>query len=304
MFPGELRAFHVVAQTGSIRRASETLGVAPSSVSRKIALLEHQIGTTLLERTSAGVVLTHAGTLVAEYARAVVLDYESLRADLNDRRGSRRRLVALAVVESAVSGGLVDAIAAFRSKFEAVYFRLNIMPAPQVVEDVKRGHYELGLTFCCPRQPDIVTVASIVEPIVLAVPNNHSLGGAASVTLNELKDVALALPELSFGVRRILDRASQDIGLGVTANPAFSSNSFEALRDFVRAGAGVAVLPQRAVLRESQLGNMKIVPIDHPSFKDTTIDIITLRKRRISSVVNDFIQELVKTFEVNVEPVE
>ncbi len=66
MFPGELRAFHVVAQTGSIRKASEALDVAPSSVSRKIALIEHQIGTTLLERTAAGVVLTHAGRMVVE----------------------------------------------------------------------------------------------------------------------------------------------------------------------------------------------------------------------------------------------
>lgn len=158
----------------------------------------------------------------------------------------------------------------------------------------------MGLTFCCPRQPDVVTVATIAEPIVLAVPNNHPLATAASVTLSELKDLALALPELSFGVRRILDRASRDIGLGATLNPAFASNSFEALSDFVQRGAGVAVLPERAVLRDSQLGKLKTLPIDHQAFKETTIDIITLRNRRMSRVVNDFIQQIVKTFKANV----
>ena len=71
MFASELRAFHAVAQSGSIRRAAELLDTAPSSVSRKVGLLEQQIGTTLLERTSNGVTLTHAGAMVAEYARSV-----------------------------------------------------------------------------------------------------------------------------------------------------------------------------------------------------------------------------------------
>ncbi len=66
------------SRTGSsIRKASELLDIAPSSVSRKVALLEQQIGTVLLERTSSGVRLTHAGVLVADYARSVVLDYDS-----------------------------------------------------------------------------------------------------------------------------------------------------------------------------------------------------------------------------------
>ncbi len=63
MFPSELRAFYAVAQSGSIRKASELLDIAPSSVSRKVAVLEQQIGTVLLERTSIGVRLTHAGSL-------------------------------------------------------------------------------------------------------------------------------------------------------------------------------------------------------------------------------------------------
>lgn len=296
MFPGELRVFHVVATSGSIRKASEALGVAPSSVSRKIALLEHLVGTTLLERTAEGVVLTHAGVLFAEYARTVVLDYESLRADLNDRRGHRRRLIGLAAVESAVSGGLVNAIAAFRQRFESVSFRLNTMAAPEVVEDVKRGDCDVGLTFCCPPQPEVATVARIPEPIVLAVPLDHPLARAGSVTLTELRDRVLALPEVSFGVRRILDRACHEIGLGATLSPAFTSDSFEALRDFVQRGAGIAVLPYRAAARQGGQEVLKVIPIEHPACKETTIDVITLRKRRISRVVNDFIQQLVQQF--------
>lgn len=290
-----MRAFHAVAQSGSIRRASELLGIAPSSVSRKVALLEHEIGTALLDRTSVGVSLTHAGTLVAEYARSVVLDYDSLRADLNDTRGSRRKLIRIETVESIVSGGLVEAVAAFRAKFDAVTFRVTMVPAPQVVEDVKRGECEVGLTFCCPPQAEVMKLACIPEPIILVVPNDHPLASAGSVKLPDLSGLPLALPDVTFGVRRIFDRAAQEAGLAATLTPALSSNSFEALRDFVRCGAGVAILPYRAVLRESTHKWLKAVPIEHLVLTETTVDIITLRKYRPPRVVTAFIEQLVRT---------
>jgi DNA-binding transcriptional LysR family regulator len=297
MFHSELRAFHAVAQSGSIRKASELLDIAPSSVSRKVALLEHHIGTTLLDRTSGGVKLTHAGSLVAEYARSVILDYDSLRADLNDWRGSRRKLIRIAAVESIVSGGLLEAVASFRARFDAVSFRLTVAPAPQVVDDVRRGDCELGVTFCCPLQPDIVKVASIPEPIMLAVPNDHLLAAAKSVTLNDLEGHSLAVPDVTFGVRRILDRAVQEAGLTATLNPALSSNMFEALREFVRCGAGIAILPYRAVMRENARNTLKVVAIAHPAFSEATIDVITLRKHHPARIVLNFIDQLTETFD-------
>jgi DNA-binding transcriptional LysR family regulator len=295
MFPSELRAFHAVAQSGSIRKAAELLDVAPSSVSRKVALLEQQMGTTLLERAANGVNLTHAGTLVAEYARSVVLDYDSLRADLNDSRGSGRKLVRIEAVESIVSGGLIEAVATFRAKYASVLFRVSIVPAPQVVEDVKRGECEVGLTFCCPPQPDIVILAKTPEPIALVVPHDHPLAGAGRVRLQDLRGLPLALPDVTFGLRRIFDRTVQEAGLSGEIIAAVTSNSFEALRDFVRCNAGGAILPYRAVLREITHKWLTPVTIDHPSLTETTVDIIALRKHRPPRVVTSFTEILVRT---------
>lgn len=295
MFPAELRAFHAVAQSGSIRKAAELLNVAPSSVSRKIALLEQQIGTALLERASKGVTLTHAGVMVAEYARSVVLDYDSLRADLNDTRGSRHRLIRLHTVESIVSGGLIDAVADFRKNFDTVSFRISVVPAPQVVTDVQRGDCEAGLTFGQLPQPDVITHARIPEPIVLVVPSDHPLARVGKIELDDLKGLPLALPDTTFGVRRIFDRTIQEAGLTQDIIVAMASNSFEALRDFVRCNAGGAVLPYRAVRRERTHHWLKPVSIDHPNLASTTIDIITLRKHRSPRVITHFIDLLGRT---------
>jgi DNA-binding transcriptional LysR family regulator len=228
----------------------------------------------------------------------VVLDYDSLRADLNDWRGSRRKLIRLEAVESIVSGGLVEAISAFRRSFDTVSFRLSVVPAPQVVEDVRRGDCDLGVTFCCAPQPDIVKVASILEPIMLVVPNSHPLASAKSVALKDLVGLTLALPDITFGVRRIFDRATQEAGITNSLNAAISSNLFEVLREFVRCGAGVAILPYRAVLRESTQNALQAVFIDHPALRDSTIDVIALRKHHPARIITSFIDQLLQTFEM------
>lgn len=298
MFPGELRAFHLVVKTGSIRKASRVLGCAPSSISRQVALLEHKMGTSLLKRTTTGILLTHAGTLVAEYARSVVLDYDSLRADLNDLRGSRRRLIRVAAVESSISGGLIQALADFRRRFDAVAFHVKMIPALSVVEEVKRGECDVALGFCVDPHPDITLIARIPEPIVLVVPVDHPLAAASSVTIRDLRGIPLALPDMNFGVRRIFDYASHELGLEVSLNPALTTNTFEAIRDFVRCNAGVAILPRRAVLREQEMKRLTAVPIEEAGFAHTTIDIVALRTHRTPRIVSSFIEQLVATFSI------
>ena len=76
------RYFHEVARLGSIRRASELLNVSPSSISRQMLVLERQFGTVLLIRSAQGVEQTHAGKMVETFIRTMLLDYETLRADI------------------------------------------------------------------------------------------------------------------------------------------------------------------------------------------------------------------------------
>lgn len=287
-----LRAFYEAAQCGSIRKASDKLRMAPSSVSRQIVVLEQQMGTALFDRTGGGVKLTHAGTLVADYARSVILDYDSLRRDLDDRHGTRRHMVKVALVESVMSSGPVQAIAAFRADFESVTFVLDMMPAPQISDTVKSGTHDLGVAFCPEPDPDILGMGTIAEPIVLAVRPEHPLVAAGLVRLSDLHGIPLALPRQDFGVRQIVDRAakSEDVLL----DPVLQSNSFEALRNFARSGMGAAILPKRAVVRLGESNPLYSLTIRCPALEETAIHVVVLRKRRLPRIVRLFAERLVR----------
>jgi DNA-binding transcriptional LysR family regulator len=290
LFPGSLRAFYEAVRAGSIRAASDNLSLAPSTVSRQIQLLEHQIGAQLFDRSAAGVVPNYAGKLVAEYARTVLLDYDSLRADINDLKGVRRGFIRIAAVESTISERAVVAIASFRSKFEGVSFQLRMCPAPKVIEAVKLGEVDVGLAFCAGPDTELRFLARFPEPIVLALSPDHPLASAESVTLADLKTLPLAMPEPSFGVRQILDRAAQAAGIKLT--PVLSTDSFEALRGFARQGAGAALLPRLSIAIDQTLGRLKAVVIDDRALNETTVDIIALGSRRPSRLLKLFLDEL------------
>lgn len=292
MFSGSLRAFDETVRAGSIRKASDVLGVAPSSVSRHIAILERQIGTALFYRRADGIELTHAGQLVAEFVRTVLMDYDTLRTDLDDFRGTQRRLVKLALVESIAHSGPVGAISKFLKSYRTVSFDMRLMPAPQVIEVVRQGTYDIGVAYCAPADPDIVTLASMPEPVVLVVRSKDKLASAEQVELRDVAMLPLALPDRDFGVRQLLDRAAATGGFQLT--PALSSNVFETLRDFVRLGAGVAILPMRAVWHREGIEDLKIIPLAGAAFRDATIDVIVLRKRRLPRVVKTFVDHLIE----------
>jgi DNA-binding transcriptional LysR family regulator len=166
------------------------------------------------------------------------------------------------------------------------------MPAPQIVEAVRRGQFDIGVAFCVEPSQDIITLASVPEPIVLVVRADHPLAEATQVELPQISSLPLALPGVDFGVRQILDRASA--GAGLQLQPVLSSNVFETLRDFVRLGAGAAILPMRAVAQREGAEELRMIPLVGAAFRDATLDIIVLRKRRLPRVVKAFVERLIQ----------
>jgi DNA-binding transcriptional LysR family regulator len=296
MFPGVLKTFYDVVQAGSISRAGKNLNLAPSSVSRQIAILERQIGTALFKRSIDGVELTHAGSLVAEYAHSVIRDFDSLRSELNDLQGLRR-LIRVTMVESIVSGGPAEAVRRFTSNFKLVSFEFRVAPAPMVVDAIKTNQCEIGISFCAAPDPAVETIAQIHEPIVVLLPVDHPMAHACGIELSQLAGLPLALPDHNFGIRRTFDNVCRSEGLSYY--PVMQSNSFEALRDFVRVGGGAAVLPKRAALIAQQTGGLHVVPLNHNIFKNSTLDILVLKQRRVPRIIRAFVDTLTASIEAD-----
>jgi DNA-binding transcriptional LysR family regulator len=76
----DLQAVCAAADCGNFNGAARLLGLNASTISRRIAHLEDQLGITLFERTATGVRLTPGGADVVSHARRITGELASLQA--------------------------------------------------------------------------------------------------------------------------------------------------------------------------------------------------------------------------------
>jgi DNA-binding transcriptional LysR family regulator len=81
----KIKYFSVVAETGSLRRASELLQISPAALSRAIKQLEVELGAELFVPSGRGIAITDRGRLLQQRVGRLLSEYESFVADL--RRG-------------------------------------------------------------------------------------------------------------------------------------------------------------------------------------------------------------------------
>ena len=122
--------FAKTAELGSFRGAARQLGLSPSVVSHHVALLERQLSTALLHRSTRRVTLTEAGQRLFLAARTMVSAAESGLSDLKDSAGRLSGQLSLAAPAGLLSSPLADGIAAFAKGHPSVELRMHFSDAP------------------------------------------------------------------------------------------------------------------------------------------------------------------------------
>src|SRR5881227_861252 len=98
-----LRVLCEVARHGSFSAAADSLGYTQPAISRQIATLEAEVGTTLIRRVPKGAVLTDAGQLLAERAETILARLNDVEAELRAMAGLERGRLRLASFASAAA---------------------------------------------------------------------------------------------------------------------------------------------------------------------------------------------------------
>jgi LysR family transcriptional activator of nhaA len=87
-----LHFFWMVAKEGSVTRAAERLGLAVQTVSMQLALLDQQVGKSLLEPQGRRLVPTEAGRVALNYCDQIFLLGDQLQDALDDADTGKMRL--------------------------------------------------------------------------------------------------------------------------------------------------------------------------------------------------------------------
>jgi len=124
--PNDLLLFARVVDEGSFSRAAERLGLPKSTISRRVAALETQLGERLLLRTTRKLTVTDFGVAVLEHAHHVVEDVAAAASLAQNRQLKPSGRLRVTMPTDMANLVLAPLLAEFMLKYPAITLEMDL----------------------------------------------------------------------------------------------------------------------------------------------------------------------------------
>ena len=257
----EIETFVSIARRGGFARAAESLHRSQPAISRRVEMLEQQLGTPLFERVRGGVILTEAGRALLPYAEAALAGLKDGAEAVRGLARGERGAVSVALVGTLASTRFAGMLRQFGQRHPAVRLELRTANSQEVSDLVRRGEATLGLRYFTDTDPGLVSEQVTEEALVLACSPDHRLAG------RRVRDPGALAGErwVAFPPRRrrrepFATALEQRLAAaGIEAAEIVRIDSLTAQKRLVEAGFGIALLIESSVQEELRLGSLEII---------------------------------------------
>lgn len=230
-----------VIEAGSFTAAARLLGMPKTTVSRRIAALEHEVGVRLLQRTTRSLNVTDAGRLYYEESSQALRTIEDANLRLAEARagafghnpdiGSRRLWRLLSVQRD------------FRFSSDVSENQRRVAPDRRQAQSVENG---IDLSFRTGILPDSTLIArklGSTHRILCASPNYLARHGVPVVPADLARHHCVIAGPSTANAHWVLEGShGQET---VTVSGRFAANEMQAVIAAAVAGYGIAQLPHR-----------------------------------------------------------
>lgn len=279
-----LRAFAGFVRRGSFSGAAQELRISQPAVSRHIADLERELGTTLIERRSGE--LTATGDHLASH----LLRAEAILAQAAYGIGALRepQSSSLSVRAAGISGTylLPEVIAEFQQAHPGVRIDFQLGTSAEVVNAVRSHHAELGVAGGFLAAPEIEVEALIEDEVVIV---GHSGLQGKRLSRDDIESLTWISREEGSATRVVADNALAE--LGIVPKRRLALPAWESIKLAVRRGHGIAALSRIAMAEELEAGTLVIIPFI-PWKVRRTVSIIRIRDAALTPTAHQFLLRL------------
>lgn len=292
----EVEAMVTISQTGSFTRAAQLLSISQPAISRRIELLEQELGAPLFERYAAGARLTPAGAAFLPYAQQVMAALHDGAAAVQAQEDVSAEEITLVLVGTLASTQLTAHLQAFRERYPLVRLRLRTARSAEVSDLVLQGEAVLGLRyFADPRANLICSIPVTQEPLRVVAAAHSRLVEPGTRDASALRGVCwLSFPSSAGSSGEPFARllTQQLARHGLDEAPLLTIDSLTAQKRLIEADFGIGLLPVSGVEEEVRLGTLQILPI--PAL-ETAVPVMLIYRRQgyLSAAVRNLRDQLV-----------
>lgn len=259
-----LRLFAAVCETRSIARAGEHAHIVGSAISKRLAQLEHTVGTALLVRNRRGVEPTPAGETLLEHVRTMLASADRIEHDMAAYSSGIEGQVRVLASASVMAESLADDVTSFLQ--DPVHRNIQVDMEERISTDVVRGIWQgsaaLGICWANPHGVDLAGLESRPyrsDRLAIVAHPSHPLAALRSVRFEQtLQYEHVSLPVSS----AVQQRAAAALGRKLVYRVIVSN--FEAALRVVRANLAITMMPQEVAQPYALTHGLCVIELDEP----------------------------------------
>ena len=281
----DVEVFSAIAESGSLSAAARRLGLAPMTVSRRLATLEGELGVRLFHRTTRSVSLTTEGETFLPFATTLLEASEGARVSLKSNAGAASgvlKVTAPTVFGQAVIMPLIPALLE-----EHPALRVDLTLSDSIVDIVGLG-IDVAVRISTLRDSTLIARPLAPNPRVLCASpmylERHGIPATMDALLSHRRIALHGMPFWPFM------RDGETVSM--RAEGVFSANSVEAVRTASRQGLGVAMLTYWDIRDDLAAGSLCLVELEDVDPQQLFITAILPTRQHVPHRVGVFLQRL------------
>ena len=249
----KLRIFYAVAEAGSFTHAGDTLNLSQSAVSRQISTLEESIGVSLFHRHARGLILTEEGELLQTAAAEIFGKLAMIEGQLADARKLPEGPLRITVAEFIGSTWLAPKLEQLRREHPDV--KLTMLLDDRIF-NLSMREADAAIRLYKPEQPDLIQKQLTSIHFHICASKEYLKAKGTPKSAKDLKGHTLiGYPEnvpAPFSDPNWLFRVA-DVEPESAEADVIMINSIYGIYEAVKAGAGIAALPDYIVARDKNI---------------------------------------------------
>lgn len=286
----DLKYFSAIAQTGSLREASEQLYISQPALTKCIARLEEQLDTKLFEKKGRQLVLTPAGHVLVKRSKQIlqnILEMQKEVSSFSKGEAGHIRIGAAATITEFLLPNIINEMTQLTPE---VTMDLTVGMGDVLSEALRKDELDLIITPTI-ESSDFLVKKIVEDQVVIVASRQHPLANKIS-TLEDLKHYEWVLSGHHVATRTWLEQTFSHLGLPLP-RVKVEANSLAVLPPLIAKTNLLTFISRRNLSKPG----IKEYVVEIP-FKETTLhrhfSVHTRKESYLSPASERFIQLLIQ----------
>jgi LysR family transcriptional regulator of abg operon len=287
--PRRLLHLLAVADAGGIGKAARKLGLSQPALSKSLAVLEHALRVTLVDRSRRGASLTPYGELLVERARALDNLIQRSQIDLRRSKEGLDGTITIGVSPVGCVGIVPAAIAQLAKEAPSALITVRELEDDQLQGRLTRGELDVVVSPNSNRQErrEIIAEPLFRDRLMVAVSRDNPLAEHRALSLKQIVDYRFALPGKDTAMYRTIESSFAAAGLSLPSGTIFCG-SVTLIKSLVRSNEAITLISNRMIEPECSVGWIKGVALKE-RLEARVISIRWMKHGRPAPLVTRFI---------------